>query len=70
MKFKRKLGFQAISDNMTVLKELAAGSHYLAVGLVFRDAVLKSKLLLNSEVWHGLQWNAKTTSISLAYTKP
>ena len=54
MKFKRKLGFQAISDNMTVLKELAAGSHYLAVGLVFRDAVLKSKLLLNSEVWHGL----------------
>ena len=54
IKFKRKLGFQAISDNMAVLKELAAGSHYLAVGLVFRDAVLKSKVLLNSEVWHGL----------------
>ena len=39
---------------MAVLKEVAAGGHYISVGLVLRDAVLKSKLLLNSEVWYGL----------------
>ena len=54
MKYKRKLGYQAISDQMTILKEVAAGSHFISIGLVFRDAVLKSKLLLNSEIWHGL----------------
>ena len=39
---------------MAVLKEVAAGGHYVSIGLVFRDAILKSKLLLNSEVWHAL----------------
>ena len=54
IKFRRKIGFQTISDQMTVLKELSAGCHYVSIGLVFRDAVLLSKLLLNSEVWHNL----------------
>ena len=46
MKYKRKIGYQSISDQMTILKEVAAGSFYIIVGLVFRDAVLRSKLLL------------------------
>ena len=54
IKFRRKIGFQSISEIMAVLKEVAAGGHYISVGLVLRDAVLKSKLLLNSEVWYGL----------------
>ena len=54
MKYKRKIGYQSISDQMTFLKEVAAGSYYIGIGLVFRDAVLRSKLLLNSEVWHAL----------------
>jgi hypothetical protein len=54
MKYKRKIGYQSISDQMTILKEVAAGSYYIGIGLVFRDAVLRSKLLLNSEVWHAL----------------
>ena len=54
IKFKRKLGFQAISDTMSILKELSAGSFNHGIGLILRDSVLKSKLLLNSEVWHGL----------------
>ena len=54
MKFRRKVGFQTLSEMMTVLKEVAAGGHYISIGLVLRDAVLMSKLLLNSEVWYGL----------------
>ena len=50
IKFKRKLGFQAISDSMSILKELSTGSFNHGIGLIFRDSVLKSKLLLNSEV--------------------
>ena len=57
MKFKRKIGFQSISEQLTVLKEVGVGGHYIGVGLIFRDAVLKSKLLLNSEMWHGLTLN-------------
>ena len=54
IKFRRTILFQTISDQMTVFKELSAGCHYVSIGLVFRDAVLLSKLLLNSEVWHNL----------------
>ena len=35
MKHKRKLGYQSISDQMTILKEIAAGSYYIGIGLVF-----------------------------------
>ena len=53
IKFRRKIGFQALSEMMAVLKEVAAG-FYISIGIIFRDAILVSKLLLNSEVWHGL----------------
>ena len=39
---------------MSDLSEIGIGYGYVKIGLIFRDATLKSKLLLNSEVWHGL----------------
>ena len=53
IKSRRKTGFQAMSEMMSVLKEVAAG-FYVSIGIILRDAILVSKLLLNSEVWHGL----------------
>ena len=54
---RRKIGFKAISDILPMLKEDGSTSFYILCGLIFRDAVLKCKLLLNSEVWHGLNAN-------------
>ena len=39
---------------LSILKEVGIGSYYIKIGLVLRDAILKSKLLLNSDVWHNL----------------
>jgi hypothetical protein len=39
---------------LAVLREIGQGSFYVKRGLIFRDAILKCKLLLNSEVWHCL----------------
>jgi hypothetical protein len=54
IKFRRKIGFQTISEQRAMLKEVAAGGYFVSIGLVFRDSVLLSKLLLNSEIWHAL----------------
>ena len=54
IKFRRKIGFQTISEQMAMLKEVAAGGYFVGIGLVFRDSVLLPKLLLNSDVWHAL----------------
>ena len=51
---RKKSGLTTISDLLSMLKEVGIGHHYLKIGLVYRDAILKCKLLLNSEVWHGL----------------
>ena len=37
-----------------MLKEVGIGHHYIKIGLIYRDAIFKCKLLLNSEVWHCL----------------
>ena len=39
---------------MTTLKEVGVGGFYIKSGLIYRDAILKPKLLLNSDVWHSL----------------
>ena len=52
-----KIGFKAIPDILPILKEVGFTSFYIKCRLIFRDAVLKCKLLLNSEVWHGLNAN-------------
>ena len=51
---RRKIGNQTISDALSILKEMGQGSFYVKTGLVFREASLKCKLLLNSEVWYCL----------------
>ena len=51
---RRKTGNQTISDLMTTLKEVGVGGFYIKTGLIYRDAILKPKLLLNSDVWHSL----------------
>ena len=38
----------------SILKEMGQGSFYVKTGLVLREASLKSRLLLNSEVWYCL----------------
>ena len=51
---RRKMGRKTISEILSILKEVGIGIYYIKIGLVLRDAILKSKLLLNSEVWHNL----------------
>ena len=50
----KKLGMKSISDILATLKEFGIGSFYVKTGLIYRDSILKCKLLLNSEVWHSL----------------
>ena len=51
---RKKIGMQTISELMSSLKEVGVGGFYIKTGLIYRDAILKCKLLLNSEVWHTL----------------
>jgi hypothetical protein len=51
---RQKQGTKTISNLLSILKEIGFGSYYVKIGLIYRDAILKPKLLLNSEVWHGL----------------
>ena len=51
---RRYIGKNTISDMLPILKEVGMFSLYIKIGLIFREAVLKCKLLLNSKVWHGL----------------
>ena len=51
---REKLGRKCISDILSMLKEIGIGGHYVRVGLILRESMLKSKLLLNSGVWHDL----------------
>ena len=51
---RKKIGKQTISDLMSTLKEIGNGAFYIKIGLIYREATLKCKLLLNAEVWHSL----------------
>ena len=51
---REKIGRTCISDILSMLKVVGIGGHYMHVALVLRDSMLKSKLLLNSGIWHGL----------------
>ena len=54
IEFRQKIGEQSTSEILSVLREIEIGGFYIKNGLIFRDAVLKCKVLLNSEVWHSL----------------
>ena len=42
----------AISQIFGVLYEISLGQNFIEIGLVMREAVLLSKMLLSSESWH------------------
>ena len=54
LKIEKRFANLAISEILAVLREIGQGSFYVKTGIIFRDAVLKCKVLLNSEVWHCL----------------
>ena len=41
----------------SILSEVKLGKYEIQSGLIMRDSILISKLLLNSEVWHSLTLN-------------
>ena len=43
-----------ISEIMTILNDISHGHYYFTIGLIMRESILVSKLLLNSEVWVNL----------------
>ena len=49
-----KTGHKAISQIKSQLNDANFGKFFLQSGLVLRDTVFVSKVLLNSEVWHSL----------------
>ena len=36
------------------MKDVSLGTYAIQIGLVLRDSIFLSKMLLNSEVWHSL----------------
>ena len=51
---RRSQGIGALSEIFSVLKEISMGSHYIEMGLIMRESILLSKMLLSAEIWHKL----------------
>ena len=49
---RRSIGMGAISDIFAILNEVSMGYQYIEIGLILREAVLMSKILLSAESWH------------------
>ena len=49
-----KMGHIAISQIKSLMKDVNMGKFTVQTGLIFRDSIFVSKILLNSEVWHSL----------------
>ena len=54
IKERCKTGHAAISEIMSMLRDFSFGRFTIQTGLIFRDTIFTSKMLLNSEVWHSL----------------
>ena len=54
VKERCKTGFKAISQIKALMKDVSMGKYTIQIGLIFRDTMFVSKMLLNSEVWHCL----------------
>ena len=51
---RRSIGSGAISQIFSILNEVSLGYQYIEIGLILRDSILLSKMLLSSESWHKL----------------
>ena len=54
IKERCKTGHKAISQIKALMKDVNLGKFTVQTGLIFRDSIFVSKILLNSEVWHSL----------------
>ena len=54
MKDRCKTGFQAISQIKSLIKDVSLGKFTIQIGLILRDSIFVSKMLLNIEVWHSV----------------
>ena len=54
LKERCKIGHQAISQIKSCLNDVNYGKYQIQTGLLMRDSIFVSKMLLNSEVWHSL----------------
>ena len=51
---RRSIGIGAISSIFAILSEVSLGHQYIDIGLVLRESILLSKMLLSAESWHKL----------------
>ena len=51
---RRSLGMGAISQIFGILNEVSLGYHYIEIGLILRESILMSKMLLSAESWHKI----------------
>ena len=51
---RKSIGSGAISQIFSILNEVSLGYQYIEIGLILRDSILLSKMLLSSESWHRL----------------
>ena len=47
-------GVGAVSQITTMMKRVSLGHYHFEIGLVFRDTVLVSKMVFNSEIWYNV----------------
>ena len=51
---RRSIGIGSISSIFAILSEVTLGQQYIVIGLVMRESILLSKMLLSAESWHKL----------------
>ena len=51
---RRSIGIGAISSIFAILNEVSLGYQYIEIGLILRESILLSKMLLSAESWHKL----------------
>ena len=51
---RKSQGIGAISQIFSILNEISMGYHYIEIGLILRESILLSKMLLSAEAWHKL----------------
>ena len=51
---RKSIGIGAISSIFAILSEVSLGHQYIDIGLVLRESILLSKMLLSAESWHKL----------------
>ena len=54
IKERCNIGHGAISQIKSMMTEISLGRFCIQIGLILRDSIFLSKILLNSEVWHSL----------------